>query len=53
MPPIQLATLADNPVEMSEGWSFLADTRNEFAVNGRRWMWRRLFKAGVVQSRFV
>ena len=53
MPPVQMVTLAENPVEMSKGWSFLADTRHEFPVNGRRRMWRRLFEAGVVQSRFI
>jgi hypothetical protein len=33
---VDIGSLADNPVEMSEGWSFLDDTRNVFPVNGRR-----------------
>ncbi|KAK5109839.1 hypothetical protein LTR85_002037 [Meristemomyces frigidus] len=53
MPPVDVTALADNPAEISEGWSFLADTRNAFAVDGRRWMWRRLFQEGELQRRFV
>ena len=37
MPLIQIATLADDPVDIGEG---MADTRNTSAVDGRRWMWR-------------
>jgi hypothetical protein len=40
-PTVDVGSLVDNPVETSEGWSFLNDTRNVFPVDGRRWMWRR------------
>lgn len=53
MPPIDIGSLADNPVEISEGWSFLSDARNKFAVDGQRWMWRRLFREGEVQQKFI
>jgi hypothetical protein len=42
VPTVDVGLLADNPVETSEGWSFLNDTRNVFPVDGRRWMLRRL-----------
>jgi hypothetical protein len=42
VPTVDVGSLADNPVETSEGWSFLNDTRNVFLVDGRRWMLRRL-----------
>jgi hypothetical protein len=42
VPTVDVGSLADNPVETSEGWSFLNDTRNVFPVDGRRWMLRRL-----------
>ena len=44
VPAVDIGSLADNPAETSEGWSFLNDTRNVFPVDGRRWMWRRLAK---------
>jgi hypothetical protein len=37
-PKVDIGSLADNPVETSEGWSFLNDTRNVFPVDGRRWI---------------
>jgi hypothetical protein len=40
VPTVDVGLLADNPVETSEGWSFLNDTRNVFPVDGRRWMLR-------------
>ena len=41
-PELNIRRLVDNPVETSEGWSFLDDTRNRFPVNGQRWMLDRL-----------
>jgi hypothetical protein len=35
-PAVDIGSLADNPAETSEGWSFLNDTRNTFPVDGRR-----------------
>ena len=34
-PAIDIEKLADNPAEMSEGWSFLEDARNEFPIEGK------------------
>jgi hypothetical protein len=36
VPAVDIGSLADNPAETSEGWSFLNDTRNVFLVDGRR-----------------
>jgi hypothetical protein len=35
-PIVDIGLLVDNPVETSEGWSFLNDSRNVFPVDGRR-----------------
>jgi len=54
VPAVDISSLADNPAEISEGWSFLNDTRNVFPVDGRRWMWRRLAKEDDgIGERFV
>ena len=45
--------LADNAAELSEGWNFLRDRRNEFPIDGERWMWRRLFAEEDIERRFV
>jgi hypothetical protein len=38
VPVVDIGSLADNPAETSEGWSFLNDTRNVFPVDGRHWI---------------
>jgi hypothetical protein len=53
-PIVDIGSLVDNPVETSEGWSFLNDSRNVFPVDGRRWMWRRLAgEEDWVGARFI
>jgi hypothetical protein len=54
-PAIDIEKLVDNPVETSEGWSFLEDSRNEFPVDGKRWMWKRLVRGEEdgLKGRFV
>ena len=36
VPTVDISSLADNPAETSEGWSFLNDTCNVFPIDGRR-----------------
>ena len=38
LPALDLAHTFDNAAEMTEGWSFLQDVRNSFAVDGTRWL---------------
>jgi hypothetical protein len=54
-PAIDIEKLVDNPAETSEGWSFLEDARNEFPVDGKRWMWKRLVRGEEdgLKGRFV
>jgi hypothetical protein len=35
-PTVDIGLLVDNPVETSEGWSLLNNSRNMFPVDGRR-----------------
>ena len=43
LPVLDLAHTFDNAAEITKGWSFLQDVRNSFAVDGTRWLWRRMF----------
>ena len=36
LPALDLAQVYDNAAELTEGWSFLDDTRNSFEVDGKR-----------------
>ncbi len=53
MPALDLKSLCDNPAELSEGWNFLKDRRNQFSVDGERWMWRRMFAEDVIEKYFI
>ena len=53
LPALDLRRISDNAAELSEGWNFMHDSRNEFPVEGERWMWRRLFNDPVVEDQFV
>lgn len=53
LPVLDIGQLADNAAELSEGWNYLRDSRNQFPVDGERWMWRRLFAEDRIERRFV
>ena len=53
IPKLDLEELFDNAADMSEGWSFLSDTRNNWEVNGWKWMWSRMFKEDKVGKQFI
>ena len=53
LPPLDITSLADNAAELAEGWNFLKDRRNVFAVDGERWMWRRMFEETKIQQQFI
>ena len=53
MPELDLQALHDNAAEMAEEWNFTKDPRNEWEVDGKRWMWDRIFKEDGVEKMFV
>jgi len=53
LPELDLGKLFDNAAEMTEGWSFLSDTRNVWAVEGERWMWRRMWEEKKMKKQFT
>ncbi|GAB7357820.1 hypothetical protein MBLNU459_g1089t1 [Dothideomycetes sp. NU459] len=53
LPELDLAALYDNEAEMGEGFSFLTDPRNEWDVEGPKWMWRRIWKEEGMEKKFT
>ncbi|KAK5127669.1 hypothetical protein LTR08_004350 [Meristemomyces frigidus] len=53
LPALDLARVFDNAAEITEGWSFLEDVRNSFEVDGKRWMWKRMFHEEAMQKQFT
>lgn len=53
LPTVDIKSLADNAAEMSEDWNFLQDGRNQWSVNGERWMWDRMFVEERLERRFI
>ena len=53
LPALDLKSVCDNAAELSEGWNFLKDSRNEFTVDGERWMWRRMFVEEAIERSFI
>ena len=53
LPQFHVAQIRDNHATMDEGWSFWKDVRNEWPVDGERYMGMRLFEEGPVRERFV
>lgn len=53
MPRFDIGKISDNHRMLDEGWSFLKDVRNEWAVNGERWMGMRLFENSSVRQRLI
>lgn len=53
LPPLDMNSLYDNPVEMMEGWSFLKDTRNVFSVDGPKWLLHRVLQETRLRAAFT
>ena len=53
MPELDLQSIFDNAAEMAEEWNFLKDPRNEWEVDGKRWIWDRMFTEHEVQTKFI
>ena len=53
LPALDLKSVCDNAAELSEGRDFLKGSRNEFTVNGERWMWRRMFAEEAIERDFI
>jgi superfamily II DNA helicase RecQ len=52
-PGIDWETMVDNPTENRVGWSFLDDERNRFPVDGKWWLYQRMFTEQRVRQRFI
>lgn len=53
VPPIFWSQMYDNMAETREGWSFLDDTRSRFSVDGKWWIWNRVFKNAHLYRQFI
>lgn len=51
-PAVPWASMCDNPVNRTPGWSFLKDRRTRWPVDGRMWMLDRLEDDTRMQRRF-
>jgi hypothetical protein len=53
LPPLQLEKIVDDTGCTNEGWSFLTDGRNKFAVDGEEWLAGRVFREARLRERFM
>jgi superfamily II DNA helicase RecQ len=53
VPGIDWDNMVDNPTENRVGWSFLDDERNRFEVDGKWWLYKRMFTEQRVRQRFT
>lgn len=53
VPPINWDQLVDNLAETRVGWSFLDDERNQFAVDGKWWLYDRIFKEQTLREKWL
>ena len=53
MPRFDMASIVDNHSVMDEGFSFIHDARNQWPVDGKRWLGRQLFTHAHVGARFM
>jgi superfamily II DNA or RNA helicase len=52
-PVIPWDSIYDNPSESKPGWSFQDDIRNQFPVNGSRWLYDRMFDNESIRQEFM
>ena len=53
IPGFDMASVFDNHSVMDEGFNFIHDARNQWSVDGKRWMGKRLFTEAAVRARFI
>jgi superfamily II DNA helicase RecQ len=53
LPPLNLDELFDNPSELRDGWNFLQDPRNQFAVDGTTWLYNRVLSEPRLRQRLI
>jgi hypothetical protein len=53
VPGIDWDTMVDNPSENRVGWSFLDDERSRFKVDGKWWLYQRMFTEQKIRERFM
>jgi superfamily II DNA or RNA helicase len=51
-PAVLLAPLRDDPRQASAGWCFLQDRRNQFPVEGDRWLWQQVQTHPLLRTKF-
>lgn len=52
LPELDLRKLYDNPAELAESWNFLDDSRTQWTVDGKKWMFKRLSKEYKLEKKF-
>ena len=53
LPPLDLNHVYDNPGDVRDRWSFLKDGRNQFSVDGQRWLHGRVLRDPRLRRRFI
>jgi superfamily II DNA helicase RecQ len=53
LPVLQLEQIVDDMGCNDEGWSFLTDGRNKFAVDGEEWLAGRVFRESRLREKFM
>lgn len=53
LPVIPWKDLVDDPAQRKPGWSVFEDKRNKFPVNGKTWLWDRIWSEDALFEQFV
>ncbi|KAK0247290.1 hypothetical protein LTR01_008815 [Friedmanniomyces endolithicus] len=53
MPQFDMFHIVDNHSVIDEGYNFIHDVRNQWPVDGKKWIGRRLFVEGRIRERFM
>lgn len=53
LPRFELKQIADNHSVMDKGWTFFADVRNEWVVDGATWMGQRALREPGIEAKFI
>ncbi len=53
LPVIPWKNLVDDPAQRKPGWSVFEDKRNKFPVDGKTWLWDRIWSEDVLFEQFV
>ncbi len=53
LPVIPWKDLVDDPAQRKPGWSVFEDKRNKFPVDGKTWLWDRIWSEDALFEQFV